>query len=84
MSNDENIGDKRDAAVRALGELFSNPKVSTHVYHRYVLVQQPSGQLAFEREEFDFYFEPAVAKVFGRPKPRKRIIRITLSKREGD
>jgi hypothetical protein len=74
MSNDETTEAKRDAAIRELVELFSNPKLKAHVYHRYMLVQQPSGELVFEQEAFDFYFEQAVAKAFGRRKPRRRIL----------
>jgi hypothetical protein len=77
MSNEETIVRKeREAAIRALGELFSSPKMRTHIYHRYILVQRPSGELVFEQEEFDFYVEQAIAKAFGRWKPRRRIIRI--------
>jgi hypothetical protein len=76
MSNEETIARKGDAAIRALGELFSNPKVRTHVYHRYILVRRASGELIFEQEPFDFYVEQAIAKAFRRPKPRRRMIRI--------
>jgi hypothetical protein len=78
MGNDESTAAKRDAAIRALDELFSNPNGSAHVYHSYVLVQQPSGQLAFEQEAFEFYFEQAVAKALGQRRPRRRIITIAL------
>jgi hypothetical protein len=84
MSNDETVASKCEGAIRALGELFSDPKMRAHLYHRYILIQQPSGQLAFEQEEFDFYFEQAVAKAFGQRKPRKRMIRIALSRSERD
>src|SRR5260370_34765888 len=84
ISNDETVATKCEGAIRALGELFSDPKMRAHLYHRYILVQQPSGQLAFEQEEFDFYFEQAVAKAFGRWKPRRRMIRIALPKSERD
>ncbi len=84
MSKDETVATKCESAIRALGELFSDPKVRAHVYHRYILVRQPSGQLAFEQEEFDFCFEQAVAKAFGQRKPSKRMIRIALPKSERD
>jgi hypothetical protein len=76
MSNDETTATKRGAAIRALEELFSNPKVRAPVYHRYVLVQQSSGELVFEQEASDFYLEQAIAKAFGQRKPRRRMIRI--------
>jgi hypothetical protein len=76
MSNEETIARKRDAAIRALGELFSNPKMRAHVYHRYILVRRASGELVFEQEPFDFYVEQAIAKAFGRRKPRRRMITI--------
>jgi hypothetical protein len=76
MSNDETIASKREATIRALGELFSNPKMRAHVYHRYILVQRASGELVFEQEAFDFYLEQAIAKAFGQRKPRRRTIRI--------
>jgi hypothetical protein len=76
MSNEETIARKGDAAIRALGELFSDPKGRAHVYHRYVLVRCSSGELIFEQEPFDFYVEQAVAKAFGRRKLRRRVIRI--------
>ena len=66
------------ASIRALGELFSNPKMKAHCYHRYVLVER-AGELVFEQEAFDFCFEQAVAKAFGRPKPRRRMIRFDLN-----
>jgi hypothetical protein len=78
MSNEETIARKRGAAIRALGELFSSPKMRTHIYHRYILVQRPSGELVFEQEEFDFHYEQAVAKAFGQRKRRRRIIRIAV------
>jgi hypothetical protein len=76
MSNEETIVRKRAAAIPALGELFSNPKMRAHVYHRYILVRRASGELVFEQESFDFYVEQAIAKAFGRRKPRRRMIRI--------
>jgi hypothetical protein len=76
MSAEETIAGKREDAIRALAELFSNPKVRAHVYHRYILVRLASGELAFEQEPFDFYVERAVAKAFGRRKMRRRMIRI--------
>jgi len=48
MDNEETIARKREAAIRALGELFSNPKLRAHVYHRYILVRHASGELVFE------------------------------------
>ena len=62
-----------DGAIRALDELFSNQNGKASIYHRYVLVQRASGELVFEQEEFDFYFEQAIAEVFGQRKPRRRI-----------
>jgi hypothetical protein len=50
MSSNKTTEAKRDAAIRALVELFSNPKLKAHVYHRYILVQHPSGQLVFEQD----------------------------------
>src|SRR5262249_29778959 len=82
MSNDESDAAKCAASIRALGELFSDPKSRAQVYHRYLLVERSSGQLVFEQEDFDFVFEQAVAKAFGRPKPRRRMIRIAL--RQGE
>ena len=76
MSNEETIARKRDAAIRALGELFSNPKMRAHVYHRYILVRHPSGELIFEQEPFDLYVEQAIAEAFGAPKRRRRMIRL--------
>jgi hypothetical protein len=76
MTKEEMIARKRDGAVRALGELFSNPKMRANVYHRYILVRRASGELIFEQELFDFYVEQAVAKAFGHRKPRRRMIRI--------
>ena len=29
--------------------MSTNPKLKSHVYHRYILVQQPSGELVFEQ-----------------------------------
>ena len=78
MSNDESDAAKCAASIRALGELFSDPKSRAQVYHRFLLVERSSGQLVFEQEDFDFVFEQAVAKAFGRPKPRRRMIRIAL------
>jgi hypothetical protein len=69
---------KAAAAIRALGEMFSNPKVRGACYHRYLLVQRASGELVFEQEPFDFLFEQAISKAFGRPKPKRREIRIAL------
>jgi hypothetical protein len=76
MSAEETIAGKREDAIRALGELFSSPEVRAHVYHRYILVRRASGELVFEQEPFDFYVEQAIAKAFGRRKPRRRMIRI--------
>jgi hypothetical protein len=78
MTTEETIARKREEAIRALGELFSNPKVRAHVYHRYILVRRTSGELVFEQEPFDFDVESAIAKAFGRRRPRRRMIRITL------
>jgi hypothetical protein len=78
MGNEETIARKREAAIRALGELFSNPKVRAHVYHRYILVQRASGELVFEQDAFDFSVEQAIAEAFGQRKPRRRMIRIAL------
>jgi hypothetical protein len=75
-SKDENA--ERDDAIQALGELFSKPTGKGSSYHRYVLVQLASGELVFEQEEFDFYFEQAIANAFGQPKPRRRIIATNL------
>jgi len=79
MSNDESDAAKCAGSIRALGELFSDPKSRAQVYHRYLLVERSSGQLVFEQEDFDFVFEQAVAKAFGRPKPRRRMIRSASS-----
>jgi hypothetical protein len=76
MSNEEAIARKGDASIRALGELFSNPKMRAHVYRRYILVRFASGELIFEQAPFDFYVEQAIARAFGRPKLRRRMIRI--------
>jgi hypothetical protein len=76
MGNEETIARKREAAIRALGELFSNPKVRAHVYHRYILVQRASGELVFEQEAFDSCVEQAVAEAFGQRKPRRRMIKV--------
>ena len=76
MSEEETIAHKRDAAIRSLAELFSNPKMRAHVYHRYILVRRTSGELIFEQEPLDFYVEQAIAKAFGHRKRRKRMIRI--------
>jgi hypothetical protein len=76
MSAEETIAGKREDAIRALGELFSSPEVRAHVYHRYILVRRASGELVFEQEPFDFYVEQAIAKAFGRRKPRRWMIRI--------
>ncbi len=78
MSSEEPIDAKACSAIQALGELFSDPKMRGHSYHRYVLVQRPSGELVFEQEPFDFMFEQAVSKAFGKPKPKRREIRIVL------
>jgi hypothetical protein len=68
MSNEETIARKHECPIRALDELFSNPKMRAHVYHRYILVRRASGELVFEQESFDFYVEQAIAKAFGRRK----------------
>lgn len=80
MGNEETIALEREAAIRALGELFSNPKLSAQAYHRYVLVRRASGELVFEQEPFDFYVEQAIAKAFGRQRPRRRMIRIPFDR----
>lgn len=72
----ETIEAEADAATRALGEMFSDPKMRGHSYHRYVLVQRASGELVFEQEAIDFQFEQAIAKAFGEPKPSRRRIRM--------
>ena len=64
MGDEETIALECEAAIRALGELFSNPKLRAHVYHRYILVRRASGELVFEQEPFDFYVEQAIAKAF--------------------
>jgi hypothetical protein len=78
MSGEEGIDVEANAAIRALGEMFSNPKMEGRCYHRYVLVQQASGELVFEQDAFDFHVEQAIAKAFGQPKSRRRMIRIRL------
>jgi hypothetical protein len=78
MGNEETIARKREAAIRALDELFSNSKVSAGVYHRYILVRRASGELVFEQEAFDFYVQQAIAKAFRQRKPRRRMIKIVL------
>jgi hypothetical protein len=78
MSNDETTAPKCAAATRALEELFSNPKLSAGVYHRYILVQRASGELVFEQDAFDFSVEQAIAEAFGQRKLRRRMIRIAL------
>jgi len=80
MGNEETIALEREAAIRALGELFSNPKLRAHVYHRYILVRCASGELVFEQEPFDFYVEQAIAKAFGQRRPRRRMIRIPFDR----
>jgi hypothetical protein len=80
MNNEEAIALGREAAIRALGELFSNPKLKAHAYHRYILVRSPSGELVFEQEAFDFYVEQAISKTFGRRRRRKRMIRIPFDR----
>jgi hypothetical protein len=82
MGNEETIARKREAAIRALDESFSRSKVSARVYHRYILVRRASGELVFEQEPVDFYVEQAVAKAFGRRKPRRRMIKI--ARRRGE
>jgi hypothetical protein len=76
MSTEETIARNCEDAIRALGELFSNPKVTAQIYHRYVLVRRASGELVFEQAPFDFCVEQAIAKAFGRRKLRRRVIRI--------
>jgi hypothetical protein len=78
MANEETIARKCEVAIQALGELFSNPKLRAHVYHRYILVRRGSGELVFEQEAFDFRVEQAIAKAFGRRRLRRRVIRIPL------
>jgi len=78
MSNDETTAAKCAAATRALEELFSNPKLSAGVYHRFILVQRASGELMFEQDAFDFSVWQAIAEAFGQRKPRRRMIRIAL------
>jgi hypothetical protein len=75
MSNEERIEAETAASIRALGEMFSDPKVRGRCSHRCVLVQR-AGELVFEQEAFDFRFEPAIAKAFGRRKPKRRMIRV--------
>lgn len=76
MSSEGTIARKSEGAIRALGELFSNRKVRAHVYHRYILVRRASGELVFEQAPLDFSVEQAIAKMFGRRKSRRRIIRL--------
>jgi hypothetical protein len=39
MSSEETTDVKARSAIQALGELFSDPKLRSHSYHRYVLVR---------------------------------------------
>jgi hypothetical protein len=78
MNNEEAIALECEAAIRALGELFSNSELKAHIYHRYILVQRTSGELVFEQDAVDFYVEQAIAKAFGRRRPIRRMIRIPL------
>ena len=82
MSNEETTARKHECPIRALGKLFSNPKMRAHVYHRYILVRRASGELIFEQEQFDFYVEQAIAKAFGGRKPRRRMIKIARRRAE--
>jgi hypothetical protein len=77
MSDDETTACNADDAIRALAELFSNSKMRSNVYHRYVLVRRTPVELVFEQEEFDFYVDQAIAEAFGQRKPRRRR-RITI------
>jgi hypothetical protein len=49
--------------------------------HRYVLVQRASGELAFVQDELDAMLEQAIAAAFGKPRPKRRVIKIDLLSR---
>ncbi len=76
MDNEETIARKREAAIRALGELFSNPKLRAHACRRYILIQRASGELVFQQEAFDSWVEQAMAEAFRERKPRRRMIKV--------
>jgi hypothetical protein len=49
---------------------------------RYVLTQRASDELVFVQDELDAMFEQAIAAAFGKPKPRRRVIKIDLPSRK--
>jgi hypothetical protein len=70
----ETVETEADAAMRALAELFS--RTNGPRYRRYVLVQRESGELVFEQEAINAMLDGVLAELFGRPKPKPRVIRI--------
>jgi hypothetical protein len=74
----QSIDAQADAATRALAELFSDPKLRSRHYHRYVLVRQESGELVFKQDALDLAVQQAIARAFGEPKPRRRSRKIRM------
>jgi hypothetical protein len=71
----ETVASEADVAMRALVELFSRKKPGPR-YRRYVLVQRDSGELLFEQEAINAILDGVLAEVFGRRKPKPRVIKI--------
>jgi hypothetical protein len=51
--------------------------------HRYVLVQRAFGELVYVQEEIDAMVEQAIAAAFGKPKPRRRVIKLDPPRHKG-
>jgi hypothetical protein len=70
------INAEADAAFRALAEMFSDPKMRSPRYHRYVLVEREAGELVFEHDPTCALVDEAIADACGLPKVRPRVIRL--------
>jgi hypothetical protein len=62
-------------AVKELAELAVKAPPPRY---KYVLTRLASGELAFVQDEVEIMLRRAIAEAFGKPRPRRRVIKIGL------
>jgi hypothetical protein len=74
MSRSKSTPEELEELVRLIAK--------TPARRRYVLLRRASGELAFVQDELDAIFEQEIAAAFGKPKPRRRVIKVDSPSRK--
>jgi hypothetical protein len=64
-----------DSFADVLAQIMDTPPAERS-QRTYALVER-DGELIFEEDEFDFWFDQAVAEALGDPPPKRRVIKLS-------